>query len=404
MKQSVAARTQPKAGGKPTVQKQCLAIDVAKDELQICFREQMSDGQMRVRAQKKVSNNLAGWKNIQTTISKNLKPEAPLGFSVLMEATGVYHEKVCYYLHDAGNKVVVLLSNHVKAYARSLGTNSKNDKIDAQVMAQMGLERTHQAWSKPAGNIMTIRNLARERQGIIDERTATKNQHAAAIAAQECDKATEKRFKVRIKLFDTQIKEIEAELAANVAQDEALRDKVRRITTIPGFGVLSATLVLAETNAFADFHNKAQLTSYAGYDVVENQSGTINGKTHISKRGNSRLRLALYFPSISATKHCPPMKNLYNRIFDRTKIKMKGIVAVQRKMLLLAYTLCKTKTDFDPKFHQNHTTNDLKTIENSPQNAAINTTQKLHKKNVDTTPKGVPTLHKPNGLCLQQQR
>jgi transposase len=302
-----------------------------------------------------------------------------------MEATGVYHERVCHYLHDAGHKVVVLLSNHVKAYARSLGANSKNDKVDAQVMAQMGLERSHQAWVKPAGNIVKIKHLARERQGIIDERTVSKNQQAAAIAAHSYDRATEKRFNARIKFLDAQIKEIETELATNVAQDEALRNQVKRITTIPGFGVLSATLVLAETNAFADFQSKAQLTSYAGYDVVQNQSGTFNGKTRISKKGNSRLRLALYFPSISAIRHCPPMKDLYERIFDRTKIKMKGVVAVQRKMLLLAYTLCKTETDFDPEFHPKNAMNNIKVTENLPPKGEIEAPPPPVNKKVDTT-------------------
>ena len=41
---------------------------------------------------------------------------------------------------------------------------------------------------------------------------------------------------------------------------------------------------------------------------------------------------------------------VYERIHDRTKIKMKGFVAVQRKLLCLIYSLWKSNTSFDPNY------------------------------------------------------
>lgn len=49
--------------------------------------------------------------------------------------------------------------------------------------------------------------------------------------------------------------------------------KVEQICAIKGVGVLTVAQVLAETNEFALFENQRQLVSYAGYDVVENQTG-----------------------------------------------------------------------------------------------------------------------------------
>ena len=94
--------------------------------------------------------------------------------------------------------------------------------------------------------------------------------------------------------------------------------------------------ILAETNGFKLFTSRAQVVSYAGYDVVERQSGSsIKGKTRISKKGNSHIRRALHFPAITIVKHEPQFKQLYDRILERSHIKMKSYTAVQRKILLL---------------------------------------------------------------------
>jgi len=80
--------------------------------------------------------------------------------------------------------------------------------------------------------------------------------------------------------------------------------------------------------------------SYAGLDVIKKESGTsIRGRSHISKKGNPHLRQCLHFPAFTAVKYNKPLKNLHERIVERQAIKMKGYVAVQRKLLMLMYTL-----------------------------------------------------------------
>ena len=95
------------------------------------------------------------------------------------------------------------------------------------------------------------------------------------------------------------------------------------------------------------------MVSYTGYDVVEKQSGSsVNGKTKISKKGNKFIRRALHFPALTVVKYYPEFTNLHSRIYDRTKIKMKGYTAVQRKLLVLIYTLFKNNEAYDPKIYQ----------------------------------------------------
>ena len=132
-----------------------------------------------------------------------------------------------------------------------------------------------------------------------------------------------------------------------------MKHKVDLLCTIKGIGELSAATVIAETNGFALFENQKQLESYAGYDVIENQSGDHVGKTKISKKGNSHIRRILYMPALNVvTYKVKPFVDLYERVFSKTSIKMKGYVAVQRKLLVILYTLYKKNQKFDNEHQQ----------------------------------------------------
>ncbi len=61
-------------------------------------------------------------------------------------------------------------------------------------------------------------------------------------------------------------------------------------------------------------------------------------------------------PALSVITHKQkPFQSLYSRIYDRTGIKMKGYVAVQRKLLIMIYTLWKKNEAYDASFYQTHT-------------------------------------------------
>lgn len=65
------------------------------------------------------------------------------------QASGVYHEKVALFLHEQRCKVVVLLSNKVKAFMRTLSVKMVSDKVCAQAFAQPGMEKKPETWQPP---------------------------------------------------------------------------------------------------------------------------------------------------------------------------------------------------------------------------------------------------------------
>lgn len=93
------------------------------------------------------------------------------------------------------------------------------------------------------------------------------------------------------------------------------------------------------------------MTSYAGLDVKEKPSGTsVKGKPRISKKGNRHLRKAMHLPSLAAIRHNERYKAIFVRLVSKHGIKLKAVVAVQRKLLEMTFTIFKTKTKFDKEF------------------------------------------------------
>lgn len=149
-------------------------------------------------------------------------------------------------------------------------------------------------------------------------------------------------MKARCKLIEKQVAEIEHEIKDLVNSEPAIKAKIEKVCTIPGIGFSTAVTVIAETSGFNLIRNSRHLVSYAGLDVIQKQSGTsVRGRAHISKRGNAHLRQCLHLPAFSAVRHNLPMQALHKRIVEKQSIKMKGYVAVQRKLLMLIYTLWK---------------------------------------------------------------
>ncbi|MFD2069540.1 IS110 family transposase, partial [Pontibacter silvestris] len=206
----------------------------------------------------------------------------------------------------------------------------------------MGAERNLVPWQPMSRQLYLPRKLTREHEQIHQMRTEVSNRLHAETHSMLASKTTQRRLQKTLKLYDTQLQAIEEEIKATVEEDPLLSDKVAKVTSIKGVGLLTAATVIAETNGFALFTSQKQLTSYAGYDVVENQSGKRNGRTKISKQGNSHIRRILYMPALHAVRrNVPVFRALYDRLTGKGKKKMVAYVAVQKKLLVLIYTLWK---------------------------------------------------------------
>jgi transposase len=342
--------------------KQVAGIDVSKDELVVSVGRLKEDLTSEIYGNKVVSNTAKGFKELSNWIKKKTVVEVPVTY--VMEATGVYHEALAYYLADENEQVSIVMPSKMSNYQKTLEIKTVTDKTSSEVITSFGLEKNVGKWKKPVKIYRDMRQLTRERDQLTEQKTVLKNQLHAEQSEAYPNERSIARIKERISVYNRQEKEIMQEISAYINQDEQVRNLTVLLGSIPGIGLLTAVIIISETNGFDLIRNRKQLSSYAGLDVKEKQSGTsVKGKPRISKKGNRYLRKAMYFPALAAIRHDQRFKAIYARLVGKHGIKMKAAVCVQRKLLELAFTIYKTNKPYDKQYLEQKNTENSKNKE-----------------------------------------
>lgn len=328
--------------------RQSVGIDISKDDFEARICAVDLDQELSFSRSMKFSNNKKGFKDFVKWAIGNTNAKIPLHF--IMEATGVYYESLAYYLFEKGFNTHVLLPNKSKHFFASLNAKSKTDKADAKNLAQFGVERKFENWSPPPVFYKKLRSLTRFNDQLKEQKTVFTNMLHSYDLSVDVDIYVIKNLGEIIKEIENKIINSNKKIQEHIASDPVVEQKISRICTTKGLAVPTVAIVVAETLGFNLFYNQKQLTSYAGYDVIERQSGSsIKGKTRISKKGNKRIRKALFYPAMTHIRFNEAAKERYNRIVEKSGFKMIGQVAAQRKLLILIYTLWKNNEAFDEK-------------------------------------------------------
>ncbi|MGO4919168.1 IS110 family transposase [Maribacter spongiicola] len=328
--------------------KQSLGIDVSKLNLSLSLGSLNKKLVKEFESRPDVSNDLKGYKVLLKWLKASVDSEVEL--LVVMEATGVYHQSIAHYLYEQGYSVCIMQSGRVKRYAQSLDQRSKTDALDSRMLSMLGLERNIRLWHPPSEELQELKGLSRERSSLLNDRTMETNRQGAIASSVHNNARALKRHKIRLKLLNTQIAAVEEDMQLLISKNEVLKRKLDYLTSIPGISFISAATVIGETLGFESIVNAKQLASYAGYDVVLRESGNFKGKTRISKRGNSHIRAALHMPSLTCVRCNPTLKVFYNRLKPKKAKPLVALIAVQRKLLILMYTLWKNEEVYDAKF------------------------------------------------------
>lgn len=329
--------------------KYSVGLDVSSKKIDGCFSVIDTMQKVTVKSTIVITNNSNGFKMLENWIIKHQK-ETSIPLVICMEATGVYYESCALYLFEKKYKVSVILPNKAKKYLQAIGLKSKNDSIDAKGLAQMGAEQALKLWQPLGKYFYELRQYTRQYQNMQEKKTVFNNQLHSLKHGMYTNKTIVKQLEKCIKLFDKQLEELEKRIQDHIKSNLEVQQKAINICKIKGIATLSLATILAETNGFELFESAKQLVSYAGFDVIENQSGNRVGRTKISKKGNSRIRRILFMPAFTVVS-CKqkPFLDLYNRTFERHGIKMKSYVAVQKKLLIIIYSLYKNNQEYNPE-------------------------------------------------------
>jgi transposase len=128
------------------------------------------------------------------------------------------------------------------------------------------------------------------------------------------------------------------------------------VVTVPGIGVATAAVLIAQAVDIDRFPTPEQFVGYFGVFPEENTSGVDKfgnplppGSMHMSRKGNDLVRSYLWNAARAAIVHNPAIGALYRRLKAKGK---RGDVALghcMRKLLHLVYAVWKTNRPFDEK-------------------------------------------------------
>jgi transposase len=329
--------------------KQVVGVDVSKDTLAVCYGTADQQQNQEITGPVIFTNNLSGFHELMS-FAKKKRGQLKAPFYFVMEATGIYYENLAYFLNEKHQKVIVLLPNKAKNYSKTLSIKSKTDPLDARMLTQFGLERQMHLWSVPSPLMKAIKTLTREYQSKKELAARIKNQLHAEEYSHKPLKESLKRNRAILFFIEEQLTEIELQIKELVVQDDDLNDRINKVDKIEGVGFMTIVSIISETNGFALIENGKQLASYAGLDVVYNESGIKKHKITISRKGNRHLRNAVYMPALSACRYNPNLKALYSRIVAKKGIKKVALIAVSRKLLLLIYTIFTKNVEYVPGY------------------------------------------------------
>lgn len=324
-----------------------VGIDVAKDDFKVVILAFNAENKTIDHGHQTFKNSSKGFKSLLNWCDKTIKNGKP---TFTMEFTGCYSIAICEFIYNSGYQVCMVSPFKSKRFRESYDADVKTDDRDALLLAQMGLERTLPTWQPESEFYQQLKTLVRERLGLIKQKTILANKLHALDYQTKNVKATTDRLKEQLKLVEKQLKEIDREMEAHLESDADVAGKVENLKTIPGIGIITISTILAETDGFRKVQNAKQLVAFAGYKVTVHDSGTVHKQGHISKRGNKFIRHALHMPTLSIIQCNPVLKQKYLELKPRKIKPIIATTAIERKTLVMMYSIFKNDTKFDEKY------------------------------------------------------
>lgn len=265
----------------------------------------------------------------------------PLNAAIAVEATGRYHQLLVRLAHASGRRAFVLNAADVFFYAKALGARGKTDRKDALVIARYLAEHHGELrpWAPTSQCLGKIEELLRCRSGVAAKRSSLKQLLRDAPDLQTSIQALDHQFEVLLA-------DIDARITALVEQDPAFSTRCRQLCTITGVGP-QGSVRLASLFSRIEFGSSDAAVAFTGLDPRPRDSGTMNGRRRISKRGDPALRRQLYLAAFAATRS-KALGPLYQSIKARGFKPTQAIVILARKLLRAALAVWKSGKAFDP--------------------------------------------------------
>lgn len=298
-----------------------------------------------------------------------VKPYAKRKLRVIQE-TGALQAFIQAVFGEMGVEVVTVHANHMKVITSS---KKKSDRRDAFQLAWHSLkDNLPEPVYVPTPMERDLRTLLASQERVRKTRTAISNGVRGQLKAQGLTLPPNQlsRFSGWEKLLEMDLPEAarlvivlsyevwtaQTRALDTLAQELARRTKdddvVRRTQTIPYVGPACSVAQRAYLGDLTRFRGRKSVVSYAGFCPSQRDSGDTRRPGHLTKEGPPRLRAVfvqaaqmLISRGFRGHEHWKPW---YERLLHRKAHRHVAVVAVARRLYLLAYHVARSGEVYHP--------------------------------------------------------
>lgn len=285
------------------------------------------------------------------------------------------------WVHDLCGELGVrcLVANTASEAWKFKHLKRKTDKDDALRLAQLHLLGQLPTVTLPSTQVRQWRSLIALRQTLVGRRVAVQNRIRAVFVAQglpaprgakawsasglagialqakslvEC--APDELWRGLLELSLTEYRQVCALITQAETQLDALGQKnaeVILLQTAPGLGPRTAEVVAAYLNDARRFQTAKQVSAYGGLVPRQHQSGEVDRRGRITKRGPALLRKLLVECAWCMLRYNAWARGIYLRLTGGgQRRKKQAIVALARKILVRCWAMLRDKKPWhDPQ-------------------------------------------------------
>ncbi len=263
---------------------------------------------------------------------------------IVMEATGGLERPLAQVMSEAGYATSVANPRQMRNFARATGELAKTDKIDAYIIASFA------KMMQPAG-----RYSHDTQRSEIMAYTTRRRQVIDLLSAEgtRLDQTYDLKIKRRIKAHITWLKKEQIALDASIKETISVHPVWRhhhdQMVSVPGVGEATASTLISSLPELGSLSRK-EIAALAGLAPFAQDSGTMRGKRRI-RGGRREIRRVLYMAALVGTRYNPVLKEFYQRLVAKGKVKKAAIVACMRKLLVILNSMIKDGTHWQVKMH-----------------------------------------------------
>lgn len=308
-----------------------LGIDVSRDELVIFDNN---------------TENTIKVVNSKEGLSEALKQHSwDSTYEIGLESTGDFSLLPMKFFIEKGFVVKMINPILTKKFINTTIRKKKTDKSDAQVIVKIIEQDEGQVVNKEDLNI-TKKTLLRLERKLTSIKSDLKRM-SLSLDRKSSNGINLDQAKQEIEELITSVEE-KADNLFKLAQVEPINNQEKIINSHIGCGEKLSAIISTEAGDITRFPSAKQLKAYAGIDPRVIQSGQLDKRGRMTKRGNPVLRQALYLAAFVASNHDPELKEYYQKKRNEGKSHTHAVCTVARKMCERIYATVTQNRMYQP--------------------------------------------------------